>query len=288
MSTVPADAGSRAPAGDELAAATSVEARSASQLFWLRLRRDRVTLAGLAFVAVLIVVAVTAPVITSLAGVPGPNVQQRESLSSFGTPSGPSGEHPFGVDPLGRDVLARVVYGARVSLQVALIATGIAVALGLLAGFFRGWVDTLISRTMDALQSDHPLRPAGDPGHRALRRVLHRGADAAGGHRVRVPRPAGAIRMSELVLRVEDLRVHFETEDGLVKAVDGVSFAVERSRMLGLVGESGSGKSVSAMTVLGLTRSRNARISGRVLLSGPTSSRSPSASCARCGGRTWR
>ena len=65
------------------------------------------------------------------------------------------------------------------------------------------------------------------------------------------------------LLEVEDLRVHFETEDGLVKAVDGISYAVDRGETLGIVGESGSGKSVSSLTVMGLTRARNAHISGR-------------------------
>ena len=63
-------------------------------------------------------------------------------------------------------------------------------------------------------------------------------------------------------------QVHFETEDGLVNAVDGVSYTVDRGQTLGIVGESGSGKSVSSLTVMGLTRSRNARISGEVLFDG--------------------
>jgi peptide/nickel transport system ATP-binding protein len=70
------------------------------------------------------------------------------------------------------------------------------------------------------------------------------------------------------LLEVEDLRVHFETEDGLVKAVDGISYTVDRGQTLGIVGESGSGKSVSSLTVMGLTRANNARISGSVKLDG--------------------
>ena len=71
------------------------------------------------------------------------------------------------------------------------------------------------------------------------------------------------------LLEVRDLTVHFETDDGLVKAVDGVSYDVERGKALGIVGESGSGKSVSSLTVMGLTRfSANARISGSIVFDG--------------------
>jgi peptide/nickel transport system ATP-binding protein len=70
------------------------------------------------------------------------------------------------------------------------------------------------------------------------------------------------------LLEVEDLCVHFETEDGLVKAVDGISYTVDRGETLGIVGESGSGKSVSSLTVMGLSRARNARISGTVKFEG--------------------
>jgi peptide/nickel transport system ATP-binding protein len=70
------------------------------------------------------------------------------------------------------------------------------------------------------------------------------------------------------LLEVKDLRVRFTTEDGVVNAVDGVSYSVEPGQTLGIVGESGSGKSVSSLTVMGLTRAPNAEITGEVLFEG--------------------
>ena len=70
------------------------------------------------------------------------------------------------------------------------------------------------------------------------------------------------------LLDVRDLRIHFPTDDGLVKAVDGVSFNLDRGRTLGVVGESGSGKSVTSLGILGLYHSGNAQISGRIYLDG--------------------
>jgi peptide/nickel transport system ATP-binding protein len=74
--------------------------------------------------------------------------------------------------------------------------------------------------------------------------------------------------MPEPLLTVKDLHVSFETDDGVVKAVDGISYTVNRGQALGIVGESGSGKSVSSLTVMGLTRYSNAKISGEVTFDG--------------------
>ena len=73
---------------------------------------------------------------------------------------------------------------------------------------------------------------------------------------------------SEPLLRVEELRVEFPSEDGVVHAVDGVSYEVRSGRTLGIVGESGSGKTVSSLTTVGLTRRQGAHISGRIVFEG--------------------
>jgi peptide/nickel transport system permease protein len=141
------------PASDD---ALAIAARSPLQLFWRRLRSDRVALAALVFIGLLVLVAILAPLIVKLVGAPPPGKQFRDALDpAFGGPTGPSSEHIFGVDTLGQDVFSRVVYGARVSLEVAILATGSAVAAGVLAGmvaaYYGGWVDTIISRTLDVL-----------------------------------------------------------------------------------------------------------------------------------------
>jgi peptide/nickel transport system ATP-binding protein len=76
------------------------------------------------------------------------------------------------------------------------------------------------------------------------------------------------VHPSSSFLEVRDLRIHFPTDDGLVKSVDGMSFSVERGRTLGIVGESGSGKSVTSLGVLGLHNKSNANVSGEIWLDG--------------------
>jgi peptide/nickel transport system permease protein len=136
---------------------SDIAARSPFQLFWRRLRRDRVAMASLAFIVFLIVIAIAAPLVVDLLGLPGPNTENLNLTDSFGSPLGPSGAHPFGVDQLGEDIMSRVIYGARVSLEVGVVGTGIStvigVVVGLLAGFYRGWVDTLLMRATDVVLS---------------------------------------------------------------------------------------------------------------------------------------
>jgi peptide/nickel transport system permease protein len=132
-----------------------IAARSPMQLFWRRLRRDKVAMVALAFVILIVATAVLAPVIVNVAGTPQPNITNADLTDDFGQPLGPREGHPFGVDKLGRDVFSRTVYGSRVSLEVAFIATAlivlIGVTVGLIAGYYRGWADTLLTRSMDLL-----------------------------------------------------------------------------------------------------------------------------------------
>jgi ABC-type dipeptide/oligopeptide/nickel transport system permease subunit len=134
-----------------------IAARSPLQLFWRRFRRDRVALVSLGFIAFLIVLAFAAPLVIKVVGLPGPNVQNPNLTDTFGSPLGPAAAHPFGVDQLGEDVMSRVIYGTRISLEVGIfgtaISTTIGVLVGTLAGFYRGWVDTLLSRFIDVVLS---------------------------------------------------------------------------------------------------------------------------------------
>ncbi|MFD0278126.1 ABC transporter permease [Kitasatospora sp. NPDC127111] len=128
-----------------------------------QLAARRSAAAALAVVALLVLTALAAPLVTWLTG-NSPTAFHGEAVDPAlgGLPRGAAGgistEHWLGVEPVnGRDVLARVVHGARVSLLIAVLATALSVvlgtALGLVAGFLGGWADTVIGRLMDLLMS---------------------------------------------------------------------------------------------------------------------------------------
>jgi peptide/nickel transport system permease protein len=134
---------------------SEVVGRTQWQLFWERFSEDRVALVALGFVGAEVLIAFFAPVIVGAIAHP-PDAQYPSALDPvFGTPTGPSARFFFGVDPLGQDVFSRVLYGARVSLQVAVIATALSVltgvVFGMVAGYYRGYVDTAISRFIDIM-----------------------------------------------------------------------------------------------------------------------------------------
>jgi peptide/nickel transport system permease protein len=132
-----------------------IAARSPLALFWRRLRQDKVALVALGFIVLLIIVAIFAPLIVKLFGAHPPNQQNSNALDEFGSAAAPGNGYIMGTDGLGRDVFSRTIYGARVSLEVAFIATGlivcIGVTLGMIAGYYRGAVDTVLSRSMDVV-----------------------------------------------------------------------------------------------------------------------------------------
>jgi len=115
--------------------------------FWKRFRRNKVAVAAAVYLVLLFIVAVFAGRI----GLQDPNLQHITEINKK-----PSGAHWFGQDDLGRDVFARIFYGARISLKVSFMAVGlalvVAVPLGLLAGFVGGWIDQTFMRISDAIQ----------------------------------------------------------------------------------------------------------------------------------------
>jgi peptide/nickel transport system permease protein len=120
------------------------EARPLRADVWKRFKRNRLALVGLAFLIVLGLVAIFAPVIA-------PYSFTERASGQFRQP--PSADHWFGTDAIGRDLFSRVVYGARVSLRIGFAATAISLIIGLLfgaiAGFFSGFTDTAITRLID-------------------------------------------------------------------------------------------------------------------------------------------
>jgi peptide/nickel transport system permease protein len=125
-------------------------------LTWRRFRRHKAALVGLVVLVVMFAGAIFAPVIAPY----DPNKQDRE-LARFGKPAAPSLAHPFGSDNLGRDYLSRTIYGARVSLVVGFLSTGLAIAvgavLGAVAGYAGRWLDMSIMRIADVMLAFPPL-----------------------------------------------------------------------------------------------------------------------------------
>ncbi|MDR7279825.1 ABC transporter permease [Catenuloplanes atrovinosus] len=138
----------------------AIEGRSLRQIAWRRFKRDKVAMAGGAFVIFLVLVALLASPIVKLIGHPIDEFNNDLIDPTLGLPIGPlggiSGEHWLGVEPTsGRDVFSRVIYGAQTSIFVAflaaLVSTVLGAILGLAAGFVGGWVDAVVSRVMDFL-----------------------------------------------------------------------------------------------------------------------------------------
>ena len=141
-----------APAG-----AKTIEGRSPWQLALARLRRDRVAVGSAVVIGLIVLMAICAPLVAAAVG-HGPNTQYRTTgLSPEGIPVGPNHTFLLGTDELGRDVLVRIFYGARISLLAGVVASLLAVAtgvvVGLIAGSFGRAVDTLLSRFMDVVLS---------------------------------------------------------------------------------------------------------------------------------------
>lgn len=149
---VEAEPATATPSGE-----TSIEGRGPWRLAWQRLRRDRVAIISGIVILLIIAVAVFAPVFTMITGHP-PNKQYPQiGMTVDGLPKGPSGTFWLGTDDLGRDVLVRIAYGARVSLGVGVVATlltvGVGVVVGLASGFLGGIVDTVLARLVDVVLS---------------------------------------------------------------------------------------------------------------------------------------
>jgi peptide/nickel transport system permease protein len=143
-----------APDGDD---ESPVASRSPWELAWLRLRKDKTAIVSSAVVLFIVLLAICAPLIAHLVG-HGPNTQYLiTGLTPAGLPKAPSWTFLFGTDDLGRDIMVRTVYGARVSLVVGLAASVSAVIIGttvgMVAGFIGGKIDLLLSRLMDVILS---------------------------------------------------------------------------------------------------------------------------------------
>ncbi|MEI4472340.1 ABC transporter permease [Frigidibacter sp. MR17.24] len=120
---------------------------------WRRLARRPLALLGLATILVVVLGAAFAPLIAPY----GPDEQLFEGLTLQGAPLAPNGQFVFGTDLLGRDLFSRILYGARTSLVIGVVANGVALAIGtvvgVVAGFFRGWIGAVLMRFTDLMMA---------------------------------------------------------------------------------------------------------------------------------------
>jgi peptide/nickel transport system permease protein len=140
----------------ESAPEQAVEGRSQWQLTWRRLLHDKMAVISMIVILLVAALAITAPLFASLLHHPVDVTFPNTGQSADGLPVGP-GVHgfPLGTDSAGRDLLVRILYGARISLFVGVVTTLIAtvagVAVGLMAGYFGGWIDAILARFIDAV-----------------------------------------------------------------------------------------------------------------------------------------
>jgi peptide/nickel transport system permease protein len=120
---------------------------------WARLRRQRVAMVCLALIALFVLAALLAPFLAPH----DPNFGYTDGLTMDGSPLGSSGRFLLGTDTTGRDVLSRLLYGARISLTVGVLATllqiTLGVALGAISGYYGGWTSVVITRLIDIMLS---------------------------------------------------------------------------------------------------------------------------------------
>ena len=141
----------------EAAVSRKIEGRSPWRLAYERLRKDRAAKIALGTILIIVLLAILAPVFAKILG-HGPNQQFIDiGQNANGGPVPPSGTFWLGTDNNGRDLFIRILYGARISLLVGVLATGISVVLGVLfgltAGYIGGFVDTVIARFIDVMLS---------------------------------------------------------------------------------------------------------------------------------------
>ncbi len=134
----------------------AIEGRSQWQLTWRRLRSDKVAIASMVIIVLIIVAALSAPLVAHLTGHGEYQAFPNTGTTAAGQPVG-LGVHGFilGTDNIGRDLLVRILYGAQISLFVGIFTTLVGavfgVSIGMIAGYFGGWVDTILARIIDAV-----------------------------------------------------------------------------------------------------------------------------------------